>query len=91
MQRLLEQCPAPETDREEWEAEWQDRVFAWACVQVRRDVTEASWQAFWLTAIAGRSGKQVAQELDMSLAAVYQARSRVLARLKDVVQSVQEP
>jgi RNA polymerase sigma-70 factor (ECF subfamily) len=90
-QRLLEQCPLPESVEAEWEAEWQRRLFAWSCDKVRRDVTAATWQAFWRTAVDGQPGKQVATELGLSVAAVYLARSRVLARLKEVVQSAEEP
>ena len=89
--RLLEQCPVAEPALAEWEAEWEQRLFAWACEQVRREVTEVTWQAFWRTAIDGQPGKQVAADLGLSVAAVYLARSRVLARLKELVQSVQEP
>ncbi len=89
--QLLEQCPVPLGEQEEWQTEWQRRVFAWACEQVRKDVTEATWQAFWRTAVAGEPGKQVAAELGLSVAAVYLARSRVVARLKVLVQSVPEP
>jgi RNA polymerase sigma-70 factor (ECF subfamily) len=91
MQWLLEQCAAPAAEESEWEKQWQRRVFAWACEQVRRQVTEATWQAFWRTAIDGQPGKQVAAELGLSVAAVYLARSRVVARLKERVHSVQEP
>src|SRR5262245_44647935 len=87
---LLEQCPAPMPQETEWEAEWEHRVFAWACVLVRRDVTHVTWQAFWMSAIEDRPGNQVAAELGLSVAAVYLAHSRVLARLKALVQSVQE-
>ncbi len=89
-QRLLEQCPAPQRGEEEWEAEWQRRVFAWACEQVRPTVTATTWQAFWRTAVENQPGKQVAADLGLSVAAVYLARSRVVARLKELVQSVQE-
>jgi RNA polymerase sigma factor (sigma-70 family) len=89
-QRLLEQHPATAAEAG-WQAEWEDRVFAWACEQVRRDVTEPTWQAFWQTAVDGRAGKQVAADLGLSVAAVYLARRRVLARLKELVRSVQEP
>jgi RNA polymerase sigma factor (sigma-70 family) len=88
--RLMEQCPAPAGEAE-WDAEWEERVFAWACAQVRRDVTDTTWQAFWRTAIDDQPGKQVANDLGLTIAAVYRARSRVLARLKELVQSVQEP
>src|SRR4051794_26432651 len=57
--RLLEQRPVPAGDEREWEAQWQERLFAWACEQVRREVNETTWQAFWRTAMDGQPGKQV--------------------------------
>jgi RNA polymerase sigma-70 factor (ECF subfamily) len=57
---------------------------------VRRGVTEATWQAFWRTAVDGQPVKQVAADLGLTAGAVYLARSRVFARLKELVQSVQE-
>jgi RNA polymerase sigma-70 factor (ECF subfamily) len=89
-QPLLEHCPAPQGPAA-WETEWEQRVFAWACTEVRREVSETTWQAFWRTAIDDQPGKQVAADLGLSVAAVYHARSRVRARLKELVQSVQEP
>jgi RNA polymerase sigma-70 factor (ECF subfamily) len=89
--QLLQQCPAPERDEGAWEAEWEQRLFTWACGQVRRAVSDKTWQAFRRTAIDGRPGKQVAAELGLTVAAVYLARGRVVARLKELVQSVQDP
>jgi RNA polymerase sigma factor (sigma-70 family) len=88
--RLLEQCPVPEGVEAEWETEWQRRLFAWACEETRRNVTDVTWQAFWKTAIDHQPGKQVAADLGLSVGAVYLARKRVLARLKELIQSVQE-
>jgi len=90
-QRLLEGRRGPEDLETAWEAEWQRRVFAWACEQVRKDVSEATWLAFWKTAIDGQPGKRVAADLGLSVAAVYLARGRIVARLRELVQSVQEP
>jgi RNA polymerase sigma-70 factor (ECF subfamily) len=90
-QVALEQTPAPAAADAEWEAEWEQQVFAWACEQVRRDTTESTWQAFWRTAFQGQPGKRVAADLGLSVAAVYLARSRVLARLRELVRSAQEP
>jgi RNA polymerase sigma factor (sigma-70 family) len=87
---LLEERPAPEPAAD-WDAEWEQRVFAWACTQVRQEVADTTWQAFWRTAIEDQPGKQVAADLGISTAAVYNARSRIRARLKEIVQSVQEP
>jgi RNA polymerase sigma-70 factor (ECF subfamily) len=90
IQELLDQCPAPQ-EQPEWEAEWEQRQFAWACEQVRKNVTASTWQAFWRTAVDGQPGKCVAADLGLTVAAVYLARSRVLARLKEMVRSAQEP
>jgi RNA polymerase sigma-70 factor (ECF subfamily) len=89
--QLLEERPAPEGEQAEWEAEWERQVFAWACEQVRRDVSDVTWQAFWRTAVGAEPGRDVAADLGLSVAAVYLARSRVLARLKELVRSAQEP
>ncbi len=89
--KILEQYPAPAEEDAQWEAEWQRGLFAWACEQVRLDVTASTWQAFWRTAVDGEPGKTVAKDLGISVAAVYHARSRILARLKELVGSVQEP
>jgi RNA polymerase sigma factor (sigma-70 family) len=90
-QHLLEEAPAPEGEEAEWRAEWEQQVFTWACEQVRRDVTAVTWQAFWRTAVGAEPAKEVAADLGLSVAAVYLARSRVLARLKELVRSAQEP
>jgi RNA polymerase sigma-70 factor (ECF subfamily) len=64
-------------------------VFDWAAEQVRPQVEDATWQAFWQTAVQGKRGKEVARTLGMTVAAVYLAKSRVLARLKEKVQELQ--
>ena len=89
--RLLEGCPAPGGADADWEAEWERRLFAWACEQVRRDVTHTTWQAFWRTAMDGQPSKRVAADLGLTRTAVYLARRRVVARLKELVRSAQEP
>ena len=55
--------------------------------QVRTQVTDLSWQAFWRTFIDGQPCKRVAADLGLSVGAVYVIRGRVLARLKEFVQS----
>lgn len=86
---LLDRCPAPNGVEAEWQAEWERRLVTWACEQLRRETADLTWQAFWRTAIDGKPGKQVAAELGLSVAAVYHARSRVLARLKELIRDAQ--
>jgi RNA polymerase sigma-70 factor (ECF subfamily) len=50
---------------------------------LRTDFQHLTWKAFWETAVAGRSGKEVAQELGMTIGAVYAARFRVPQRIRE--------
>lgn len=49
---------------------------------VRSEFEVRTWQAFWQTAIEGRSPRDVGEELSMSAGAVRVAKSRVLHRLR---------
>src|SRR5437868_2890687 len=71
MQKLLEQFPGADRLQEEWQTDWETRLFSWACEQVRDEVAGTTWQAFWRTAVEGRPAKEAAAELGLSLAAVY--------------------
>jgi RNA polymerase sigma-70 factor (ECF subfamily) len=88
---LLDSCPAPDELAAQWEHEWEQGLIKWACEQARRQVSDTTWQAFWRTAVEGQSGKQVAGDLGLTVAAVYNAHSRVLARLEELVQSARVP
>jgi RNA polymerase sigma-70 factor (ECF subfamily) len=59
-----------------------DGLYRRAVEQVRGEFETATWQAFWLTAIEGRSPVALAAELGVTPAAIRQAKSRVLRRLK---------
>ena len=86
-QHLLNELPAREAEQTAWwDAEYERRVFAWAAEQVRGRFSEATWQAFWQTAVEGKTGPRArCGELRMSVAAVYLAKGRVMARLKDLI------
>ncbi len=49
---------------------------------VRAEFESRTWEAFWRSTVDGRRPADVAEELGMSLQAVYKARSRVLRRLR---------
>ncbi len=88
-QLLNEQPTPPERPEEEWDREYERRLFTWAAEQVRPAVQESTWQAFWRTAVEGQSGQEVAEALGMTVAAVYLAKSRVMARLKQEIRQLQ--
>jgi RNA polymerase sigma-70 factor (ECF subfamily) len=69
----------------EWDADYERQLFHYAANIIRQDFTPATWQAFWLTAVEGLSGPDVAQKLNLTVAAVYLAKGRVMKRLKDQV------
>jgi RNA polymerase sigma-70 factor (ECF subfamily) len=58
------------------------QLYRRAVEQVRGEFQERTWQAFWLTVIEGRSPAALADDLGMTPAAIRQAKSRVLRRLK---------
>ena len=89
VQQLLNDQPTPERPEDEWDREYERRLFTWAAEQVRPAVQAATWQAFWRTAVEGQSGQEVAQALGLSVAAVYLAKSRVMARLKEEIRQLQ--
>jgi RNA polymerase sigma-70 factor (ECF subfamily) len=89
-QHRLDQEPGPGPDPEAvWEQEFRRRLFRLAADHIRGDFAPTTWEAFWQTAVEGRSGVAVAAELGLSVGAVYVARSRVLARLSVQVRQMQ--
>jgi RNA polymerase sigma-70 factor (ECF subfamily) len=86
----LNSLPAREDEAAMWDQEYERQLFHWAASQVRNDFQDSTWQAFWQSAVEGKSGKAVATELGMTVAAVYLAKGRVMARLKERIQQVEQ-
>jgi RNA polymerase sigma-70 factor (ECF subfamily) len=83
-QALLDEQPA-RAEIDWWEEGYQQHLLTAAAERVRPEVADTTWQAFWQTAVEGRSGQEVANALGLSVAAVYLAKSRVMARLKEQI------
>lgn len=81
-QNIHEQPDPIAGDESEWDHEYERRMFDWACERVRGEFRDATWQAFWLTAVEGKPSTEVAAQLEMSVGAVYIAKSRILAAMK---------
>ena len=79
---MLNEIPTPFPDDPPEEL---GQLYRRALELVRDEFEERTWQAFWLTVVEGRSPLAVAGELHVTPAAVRQAKSRVLRRLKHEV------
>ena len=73
-------------DDQNMRLEHRRELFRWAAERVKITVNQATWNAFWMTAIQEQTVEVVASELGLTTGAVYIARSRVLARLRNEVQ-----
>ncbi len=62
--------------------EYRDFLAQSALNLMQRHFSRTTWQACWEHVAKGRSAKDVAKELGISINAVYLARGRVLQRLK---------
>lgn len=66
-----------------WENEWRLHRFRRAFRELAREFEPVTLEAFRLHVLADRSVEQTAEHLRLSKASVYQAKSRVLRRLKE--------
>ena len=89
-ENVVDGCADPDAEAEHWEHEYQLRAFRLAVERVRVEFEDASWQAFWRTAVEGRPAKAVGESLGMSVGAIYTARSRVLRRVKMAIAEFDE-
>jgi RNA polymerase sigma-70 factor (ECF subfamily) len=85
----LLQRQSVEEDSELWDREFRQRLLVWASDQVRQSVRESTWEAFRQTAIEGKPPKLVADELGLSVGAVYLAKSRFMERVKKQIAELQ--
>jgi RNA polymerase sigma factor (sigma-70 family) len=85
---LLEQEPS-RSEEDKWEVEYQLHLFHWAVKQVQVEFREPTWRAFCLTVIENVPIEQAAQLLTLTPGAIYIARSRVLARIRSLIASIE--
>jgi RNA polymerase sigma-70 factor (ECF subfamily) len=86
---MLDEHPARECGPDEWDHEYRLNLFRWAAERVRVEFRENTWQAFWRTAVGGEDAAVVAAALSLTVGAVYIARSRVTARIRKEIETVE--
>lgn len=85
---LLGQQADEETLTKQLEWEYRRAEFRTAAEEVRAEFEPTTWQAFWLTAVEHQKIADVALQLNKSVGSVYAARSRVLKRIKAIVEAL---
>jgi RNA polymerase sigma-70 factor (ECF subfamily) len=88
--RLLDSEPISSDDSDVWELEYQRRLAALAMDRIKDEFQANTWQAFWLTAVESLGAADAAKQLHLSPGAIYVAKSRVLARLRDEVEAMRQ-
>ncbi len=72
----------------ELDTELKRHAFLWVARHIRGEFHAKTWDCFWRTAVQNHSIQNTAEELGMSVGAIYVARSRVMARLRARVQEI---
>ena len=80
----------PVTDEEDWDREHERHLFHWAAEKIRDEFQDKTWQAFWLVAVEGKDAAKTAESLGMTSGATYIAKSRVTARLRQIIANVED-
>lgn len=86
----------PEPEQKNCEENIQPDAQAAACLSrrvldlIRAEFEARTWQAFWRVSVEGQLSAHVAADLKMNVAAVYKAKSRVLARFRQVFAELPE-
>jgi RNA polymerase sigma-70 factor (ECF subfamily) len=83
---ISEQQEASQDER--WEREWRLHRLRWALRAIAPHVETTTLAAFREHVLLGRSVEETAEQLGVSTASVYQAKSRILKRVKDKLASL---
>lgn len=70
--------------------EYRRALMHWAAEQVKPQVSDAAWCAFWMTAIDGRTPDEVAARLGTTVGSVYTAKCRVFTRIRKIIAELDE-
>jgi RNA polymerase sigma-70 factor (ECF subfamily) len=88
-QRLEQHADGDGTLSADWEADYQRALAAQAMETVKGEFQAATWQAFIQTAVEGRTPSEVSKQIGLSVGAIYVAKSRVIARLRQEIERMQ--
>jgi len=82
---LLGGLEAENTLQQAWDVEWEQTILRQCFSEIRRQVQSQTFQAFEEVALKQRPAGEVARDLGMTENAVYSARRRVTARMREIL------
>lgn len=88
--QMIHQVPDVALTTTEIQTEARREVFRWVAEQVRPEFSTETWSVFWQTSIEGLCVTDVALASGRTPGAIYVARYRVLARIKERVHEVSQ-
>jgi RNA polymerase sigma-70 factor (ECF subfamily) len=89
-EQILADLPARDELSSALDLEYERNVFRWAAEQVRDSVARHTWDAFWLTSVEGLPVAEAATRLNTRPGNIYFARSRVMTRIKELVERYED-
>ncbi len=90
MVQTLQTVEARDDLVEKLNAEFDQELLEESSERVRRRVEPRTWEAFRLTAVEGLSGAEAAARLDMKVATVFKAKSKVQKMLQEEIERAEE-
>ena len=89
-QRLSQREDESDADAQAWNHEHEQQLFRWAAEKAEPEFKPTTWRAFWSVAVDGKSAKDVGVALGLTVGAVYIAKSRVTARLRELIENIED-
>lgn len=89
IQQLLDEHPATDDSQAELDLEYRREIYLRAAEIAESQVQSDTWAAFELTVIGGCSIEAAASELGKPIGMIYASRSRVMQRLRKIVQELE--
>jgi RNA polymerase sigma-70 factor (ECF subfamily) len=83
--QALASLPQDEGSAQSLIVECRLEAIRWAAREIQSEFSDATWGIFQATAVEGRHALEVAQVFEKTIGAVYAARCRVAARLREKV------
>lgn len=90
-QRRMVELPDPNVTQDSAEEATETKLILRKAMDlIRAEFSDSSWRAFWLTTVDERTAAEAAAELGLKVGAIYTAKSRVLARLRKLLQGLED-